>query len=55
MPSLFIIIKEALGVKVKLKDFFLSFALVYLSALLILLYALGKASLTLFLTSGFRL
>jgi hypothetical protein len=43
-----------LGVKVEVESF-LSFALAYLRAALILLYAFASASLTFFLTFYFRL
>jgi hypothetical protein len=43
-----------LGIKVKVEFFFLSFALARLRALLIPLLAFASASLTFFLTSGFR-
>jgi hypothetical protein len=53
LPSLFIVV-GLLEVKVKV-EFFLSFALVYLRAALILLYAFTSASLIFFSTSYFKL
>jgi hypothetical protein len=43
-----------LGIEVKVEFFFLSFALAYLRALLILLLTFASASLTFFLTSSFK-
>jgi hypothetical protein len=53
LPGLFIVI-GLLRVKVEVESF-LSFALAYLKAALILLYAFASASLTFFSTSYFRL
>jgi hypothetical protein len=52
--SLFIIVRELLGIKVEVEFFFLSFALACLRALLIPLLAFANASLTFFLTFGFK-
>jgi hypothetical protein len=52
--SLFIIVEGLLGIKVKVEFFFLSFALAYSRALLILSLAFTSAFLTFFLTSSFK-
>jgi hypothetical protein len=52
--SLFIIIGGFLGIEVKVEFFFLSFALACLRAFLILLLTFANASLTFFLTFGFK-
>jgi hypothetical protein len=52
--SLFIIVRGLLGIELEVEFFFLSFVLACLRALLILLLAFASASLTFFLTFGFR-
>jgi hypothetical protein len=48
------VVEGLLRIEVKVEFFFLSFTLAYLRALLILLLAFANASLTFFLTSGFK-
>jgi hypothetical protein len=51
--DLFVVVEGLLGIKVEIEFFFLSFALAYLRALLILLLTFASAFLTFFSTSSF--